>query len=110
MLFIPESLSPRTVQSSTLDRKGAGEVAEVHTNTSATLGRQRLRSRIPTAHARHHAASPATPSAKMARSVSESELGTESVDQRLETLLHLLGGSRPGSIANRSTSTKPNIH
>ena len=56
MLFIPESLSPRTVQSSTLDRKGAGEVAEVHTNTSATLGRQRLRSRIPTAHARHHAA------------------------------------------------------
>ena len=30
MLFIPESLSPRTVQSSTLDRKGAGEVAEVH--------------------------------------------------------------------------------
>merc|ERR1711997_259582 len=42
-----------------------------------------------------------------ARSVSESELGTESVDQRLETLLHLLGGSRPGSIANSSPNIIP---
>ena len=54
------------------------------------MGRhQRHKSRIPTA------------TAKMARSVSESELGTESVDERLETLLHLLGGSRQGSAANR---------
>ena len=61
------------------------EVAGVY-----TLGRhQRHKSRIPTA------------TAKMARSVSESELGTESVDERLETLLHLLGGSRQGSAANR---------
>ena len=71
-------------------------MAGVHTS-SATLGRQlqRHKSRIPTAHARTSA------SAKMARSVSESELGTESVDERLETLLHLLGGSRQGLAANR---------
>ena len=63
--------------------------------SSATLGRhQRHKSRIPTANSR-------TSAAKIARSVSESELGTESVDERLETLLHLLGGSRPGSVANR---------
>ena len=92
-----ESLSPRAGESSSLDRRGAGEVAGVH-NTTNTLGRQhqRHKSRIPTAHAR-------TPGARsqMARSVSESELGTESVDERLETLLHLLGGSRQGSVANR---------
>ena len=86
-----ESLSPRTVESSSLERRGAGDVAGVH---SSSL--QRRRSRIPTAHARPSAA------ARSARSgVQESELGTESVDERLETLLHLLGGARPGSVANR---------
>ena len=61
----------------------------------ATLPRRR--SRIPTATggARHQAA---------ARQGAEAELGTDSVDERLETLLHLLGGSRPGSIVNRYRS------
>ena len=73
-----------------------GEVAEVHSGQGATLPRRR--SRIPTATggARHQAA---------ARQGAEAELGTDSVDERLETLLHLLGGSRPGSIVNRYTGT-----
>ena len=33
------------------------------------------------------------------RSVSESDLGTDSVDERLETLLQLLGGARTGGAA-----------
>ena len=73
-----------------------GEVAEVHSGQGATLPRRR--SRIPTATggARHQAA---------ARQGAEADLGTDSVDERLETLLHLLGGSRPGSIVNRYTGT-----
>ena len=56
-----------------------GEMAEVH---SSTLGRKK--SRIPTAK-----------QSRVARSVSDTDLtGTDSVDERLETLLHLLGGAR----------------
>ena len=56
----------------------------MHSGQGATLPRRR--SRIPTATggARHQAA---------ARQGAEAELGTDSVDERLETLLHLLGGS-----------------
>ena len=72
---------------------GGGDIADVH--TTATLGRRR--SRIPTA-AKHH---PGNTGHKMNRSVSDTDLGTDSVDERLETLLHLLGGARNGSIINR---------
>ena len=74
-------------------RSGGGDIADVH--STATLGRRR--SRIPTA-AKHH---PANTGNKMNRSVSDTDLGTDSVDERLETLLHLLGGARNGSIMNR---------
>ena len=59
-----------------------GEMTEVHgTNT---LGRKK--SRIPTAKQNN----------RVNRSVSDPDLGTDSVDERLETLLHLLGGARQG--------------
>ena len=59
------------------------EVAEVH-STSSTLGRRK--SRIPTAK-----------QSRVNRSVSDTDLSTDSVDERLETLLHLLGGARQGA-------------
>ena len=65
-------------------------MVEVHSTN--TLGRKK--SRIPTAKQ----------NSRVNRSVSEPDLGTDSVDERLETLLHLLGGSRPGSIVNRYRS------
>ena len=72
-----------------MKRRVVEDVADVH--STATLGRRR--SRIPTAAKNHKN--------RMNRTVSDGDLGTESVDERLETLLHLLGGSRPGSIGNR---------
>ena len=84
-----ESPSHRNIESSSLTRKAVGDVADVH--STATLGRRK--SRIPTA-AKHH-------QNRMNRTVSDGDLGTESVDERLETLLHLLGGSRHGTIGNR---------
>ena len=58
-----------------------GEMVEVH-SSSSTLGRKK--SRIPTAKQTN----------RVNRSVSDPDLGTDSVDERLETLLHLLGGAR----------------
>ena len=55
-------------------------MVEVHSTN--TLGRKK--SRIPTAKQ----------NSRVNRSVSEPDLGTDSVDERLETLLHLLGGAR----------------
>ena len=60
----------------------SGEMTEVHTTN--TLGRKK--SRIPTAKQTN----------RVNRSVSDPDLGTDSVDERLETLLHLLGGARQG--------------
>ena len=60
-----------------------GEIVEVHSNSN-TLGRKK--SRIPTAKQNN----------RVNRSVSDPDLGTDSVDERLETLLHLLGGARQG--------------
>ena len=54
---------------------------EVH---SSTLGRKK--SRIPTAK-----------QSRVNRSVSDTDLNTDSVDERLETLLQLLGGARQGA-------------
>ena len=59
----------------------AQEVVEVH---SSTLGRKK--SRIPTAKQN-----------RVNRSVSDTDLSTDSVDERLETLLQLLGGARQGA-------------
>jgi len=60
---------------------------------SATLGRRR--SRIP--QPRHQGGG------RLGRSASESDLGTDSVDERLETLLQLLGGARTSSGSSNSS-------
>ena len=43
------------------------------------------------------------------RSASESDLGTESVDERLETLLHLLGGARRGPVTTNNSTLPPDL-
>ena len=86
-----ESLVSRNSETlSHKQRNTIADIAEVH--TSSTLGRRK--SRIPTA-------AKSSNTSKMNRSVSDTDLGTERVDERLETLLHLLGGSRNGTIMNR---------
>ena len=72
------------------------EMTEVH--GSNTLGRKK--SRIPTAKQNNN---------RVNRSVSEPDLGTDSVDERLETLLHLLGGARQGGGRNVSQLIPPEM-
>jgi len=74
---------------------------DMHNLNTGTLGRRR--SRIPTP--RQNNAGPN----KLNRSASESDLGTESVDERLETLLHLLGGARRGPATNNNPSLPPDL-
>ena len=70
-------------------------MTEVHSTN--TLGRKK--SRIPTAKQ----------SNRVNRSVSDSDLGTDSVDERLETLLHLLGGARQGGGRSMSQLIPPDM-
>ena len=89
----PVSRNSETLSHSHKQRNTIADIADVH--TTATLGRRK--SRIPTAAKSQSG----TNTNRMSRSVSDTDLGTESVDERLETLLHLLGGSRNGTIMNR---------
>ena len=72
----------RPLDSSPRRHTAQAELVEVH---SSTLGRKK--SRIPTAK-----------QSRVNRSVSDTDLNTDSVDERLETLLQLLGGARQGAV------------
>jgi len=83
---------PTHFSTPSIKQNGKSQQAQL-SESSGSLNKKR--SKIPTARSNY---SEQQQIHSNNRSLSEGDLGTESVDERLETLLHLLGGGRNGSV------------